>query len=63
MFMLLLFLVQFTISGSSGDRIYRKIMYVIGMGHGMNNLVVLLCLVQSCISGSCSDLFMGNLCM
>ena len=38
-------------------------MYVIGMGHDMNNLVVLLCVVQSSVSGSCSDFFMGILCM
>ena len=63
MFMLLLFLVQFTISGSSSDMIYRQLMYVIRMGHAMNNMVVLLCLVQSYVSGSCSDFFMGSLCM
>ena len=61
MFMLLLFLVQFTISGSSSDRIYRKLMYVIGMGHDMHNLDVLLCLVQLSVIGSCSDLFYGKL--
>ena len=63
MFMLLLFLVQFTVSGSTSDRLYRTLMYVIGMGHDMNNLAFLLCLVQSSVSGSYSDLFMGSLCM
>ena len=32
MFMLLLFLVQFTVNGSNSDRIYRYLMYVIMMG-------------------------------
>ena len=45
MFMLLLFNVEFTVSGSTSDRIYRPLMYVIWMGHDVNSLVVLLCLV------------------
>ena len=36
-------------------------MYVIEMGHDMNNLVALLCLVQSSVSGSCSDLLYWKL--
>ena len=62
MFMLFVFLIYFTVSGSTSDRIYRPLMCVIGMGHDMNNLVVLLCLVQSYVSGCCSDFFMGSLC-
>ena len=61
MFILFVFLIYFTVSGSTGDRIYRPLMCVIGMGHDMNNLVVLLCLVQSSISCSCSDLLYGKL--
>ena len=38
-------------------------MYVIEMGNDMKNMVVLLCLVKLYASGSCSDLFMGKLCM
>ena len=49
MFMLFLFLVQFTVSGSSSDRIYRKIMYVIRIGHDLNNpdvfYVLFICLL------------------
>ena len=41
MFMILLFLVHFTISGSTSDRIYKPLMYVIIMGNAMNNLAIL----------------------